>query len=467
MTQTPTSSLPPIATPNLKPSSPLSSRFNVTAAAENVIREELKRRARERQGQTQEYDFRGAALQFQTLQAPEVIIEGPSETGKTLSILNRIHRLATETKNLQALIVRKQLTDTYSSVLQTFQNKILRPGGVNVYGGERPQWYDYDSGARIWIGGLDKSGKVLSSEYDIVYVNQAEELTLEDWETLTTRTTGRAGNLKSWSMTCGDCNPRGSKHWILERAKAGRLQLLHSVHRDNPALFDDAGNLTEQGKRTFATLENLTGMRRQRLLEGKWATPEGCVYDNFSIDVNVQHRDPSEFQYWIMGMDEGYVHPAVILQIGIDSDIRLHVFREFYERGKVQSAIVEAAVAMCRQHRPVVVCVDSSAAGLIADLLNAGLPAESHKGRVLDGIAIIQDLLKVQGDGKPRLTVAPGCTNTINEFESYVWRMGKDEPVKDNDHALDAIRYSCDWLFASDEPRREVVYRPERIGQEY
>ena len=60
---------------------------------------------------------------------------------------------------------------------------------------------------------------------------------------------------------------------------------------------------------------------------------------------------------------------------------------------------------------------------------------------MLDGITKVQDYLKIQGDGKPRLTVDPSCVNTINEFESYVWKENKDEPVKDNDHAMDALRY--------------------------
>jgi phage terminase large subunit len=88
--------------------------------------------------------------------------------------------------------------------------------------------------------------------------------------------------------------------------------------------------------------------------------------------------------------------------------------------------------------------VDAAAAGLIAALINANLPAGSAKGRVLDGIWHIQDRLKIQDDGKPRLTVDPACVNTINEFESYIWEEGKDKPKKANDHAMDAIRYLDD-----------------------
>ena len=92
------------------------------------------------------------------------------------------------------------------------------------------------------------------------------------------------------------------------------------------------------------------------------------------------------------------------------------------------------------------VAVDEAAAGLIADLKNNSVPAKGAKGKVFGGITSIQDRLKIQGDGLPRLTVAPSCINTINEFESYVWKPEKDEPIKENDHAMDAIRYFADAL---------------------
>jgi len=418
-----------------------------------------------------EREFRGAAKEFQDLIAREVIIEGPSETGKTLAILTRIHKLALKYP-IQVLIVRKHLTNVYKSVLQTYEKKVVcGDPRVKTYGGEKPQWYDYTSGARIWVGGMDKAGNVLSAEYDIVYFNQAEEGTIDDWETLTTRATGRAGNLK-WSMTCGDCNPRGSHHWILERAKNRKLKLLHSKHKDNPSLFDAAGNATEQGKASLATLSNLTGTRRLRLFEGKWTTPEGLVYDGYNADTHVVHRDPSEFQYWVMGADEGYTNPAVLLLIGIDGDNRLHIAQEFYQSGVLQSAVVEQAVEMDKSARKfnrigrgiAVAAVDSSAAGLIADLRNAGIPAEPHHGRVLDGIAIVQSLLVIRGDNRPGLTIEPDCINTQNEFESYIWKPGKDEVVKENDHSMDAIRYTADWLFAEESVERQVIYQPVKIG---
>jgi len=199
--------------------------------------------------------------------------------------------------------------------------------------------------------------------------------------------------------------------------------------------------VTEQGRRTLDILEGLTGVRRQRLLLGQWATAEGAVYDTFNTRDHVKERDHSEFIRWYLAMDEGYTNPAVILLVGEDSDGRLHIAREYYERGKLQKDVVNIAREWFYEKKVVLVAVDAAAAGLIADLCDCGLPAEPHKGRVLDGITLVQQYLKVQGDGLARLTVDPSCVNVINEFESYVWKSGKDEPVKENDHALDALRY--------------------------
>lgn len=384
--------------------------------------------------------FYGGNREYFYCRDPQVIVSGPAETGKTLTACWKMHLLALKYPKLQGAIVRKTQKSVYGSVLQTF-GRVIDGAPVKTYGGERPEAYLYKNGAVIWVGGMDNSDKVLSSERDFIYVNQAEELTLDDWEKLTTRTTGR-GAVMPYTQTVGDCNPSGSKHWIRELAQAERLTLITTKHRDNPTLYDPiTGEITAQGRRSLASLEGLTGIRRKRLFEGVWATAEGAVYDNFDHSFHVCERQLSDFQRFALAMDEGYTNPAVILLVGIDNDGRWHVFREYYERGKLQAAVCDQAQEWADNHACNIVAVDAAAAGLIADLIDRGVPAIPAKGRVLDGIQAIQNRLKVQGDGKPRITIDPACVNTINEFESYVWKPGKDEPVKEFDHALDALRY--------------------------
>ena len=271
--------------------------------------------------------------------APEIIVSGPAETGKTLCACWKLHTLAMKYPGMQAAIVRKVQSSVYGSVLQTF-DRAINGAPVLPYGGCKPEVYQYENGSQVWVGGMDNPDKVLSSERDIIYVNQAEGLALHDWETLTTRTTGR-GAVMPYTQMLGDCNPAGSLHWIRERAKQGSLVLLTTTHRDNPTLYDpQTGTITPQGERSLAALERLSGVRRKRLLEGIWATAEGAVYDMFDPAVHVVERDLSEFTRFAFAMDEGYTNPAVILVIGEDSDGRQHILREFYKRGVLQKVVV-------------------------------------------------------------------------------------------------------------------------------
>lgn len=387
----------------------------------------------------------GGARDLIYSQDHEVIIYGAAETGKTLAACWKIHLLASKYPRSQGAIIRKTQRSVYGSVLQTF-SRVIQHAPIEVYGGERPEKFTYANGSVIWVGGLDNPDKILSSERDFIYVNQAEELSEADWEMLLTRVTGRSAVIPHPQLI-GDCNPSGSHHWIRRRAS---LRLIRSTHQDNPTLFDPiTGQITAQGETTLAILSSLTGVRRKRLYEGLWVTAEGMVYDMFDADTHVRARQRSDFQRFIMAMDEGYTNPAVILDIGVDGDGRMHIFREFYRRGVLQRDVVRTAQEWFAESSHSLIAVDAAAAGLIADLRDAGLPAQGYKGRVLDGITAVQARLAVQGDGMPRLTIDPECVETINEFESYVWKPNRDEPVDENDHAMDALRYGVIALTGS------------------
>jgi hypothetical protein len=150
--------------------------------------------------------FRGAALELQAVRDAEVVIAGPAETGKTFAGLFKLDSLLRATPKANAAIIRKIRQDMATTVLRTWDRIIDIRGGVTRFGGERAEFYSYKNGARVYVAGLDDPTKVLSSEMDWAYVNQAEQLTLSDWEFLSTRTTGRGAVTKS-PMLFGDCNP--------------------------------------------------------------------------------------------------------------------------------------------------------------------------------------------------------------------------------------------------------------------
>lgn len=403
-----------------------------------------------------DYTPRGGVADFIYSKDREVIASGPAETGKTMAACWKIHILATKYPGLNGAIVRNTYKSMPGSVLQTF-GRVIADAPVEPYGGERPEKYIYPNGSTIWVGGMDNPDKVLSSERDFIYVNQAEELKLDAWEKLLTRTTGR-GAVMPYTQLLGDCNPSGSKHWIRERVKTGRLKMVNTTHKDNPTIYTDKGELTAHGKQVMDDLSSLTGVRRKRLFEGIWATAEGAVYDTFDANIHVRARDPKEMITWYLAIDEGYTNPAVILLVGEDTDKRHHIHREWYHRGKLQHEVVTQVIEWTKEYHVTLAAVDEAAAGLIADLKNNNIPAQGTKGRVLDRIQSVQNRLAIQGDDKPRLTIDPSCVNTINDFESRVWKPEKDEPVKENDHGTDAYEYLDNLTANYHDPRSLVSF---------
>lgn len=394
------------------------------------------------------YELRGDNRIIISAPEHEIILSGPADTGKTVTCCIKAHLICTCCPGAQGAIIRKTKSSMTGTVLKTFERTVAGQGVV-TFGGANPSRYIYPNGSVIWIGGMDDPDKVLSAERDFIYTNQTEELTLNDWEMLATRCSGRSSVIATPQLF-GDCNPGGSKHWIRERAKENRLRLLVAMHRDNPTLYNSDGTMIDHPdvRRRMAVLDNMTGVRRLRLKEGIWATAEGAVYEMFDAtnEVHVRVRKIEEMKRFFLAMDEGYTNPAVILVIGEDSDGRWHCFREYYKRNQTPENVVHIAAQWYREFKCELAAVDESAAGLIASLQDMGLRAQGGKGRVLDGIQRIQNRLKVQGDGRARYTVDPSCENHINEFESYCWRPEKDVPVKEFDHSLDAIRYLADVL---------------------
>ena len=254
-------------------------------------------------------DFRGAAKALQSSAAyHEVCISGPSETGKTYAALYYLDSLLRDHKNSQAVIVRKVRVTLYGSALQTYQKIIDARGDVTPYGGKTPEWFDYDNGSRLWVAGMDNPGKALSSERDFIYENQAEELTQDDHETLTTRATGRAANAP-FSQIIMDCNPGPADHWILKRRDSKALHLLESRHEDNPTLFDEHGVMTERGILSMRTLDALTGVRKQRLRYGRWVGAEGQFFEAWDDDKHTCDPFPIPRDWPVWGaFDYGFVH---------------------------------------------------------------------------------------------------------------------------------------------------------------
>ncbi len=435
------------------------------------------------------YEPKGAAKDLWYNHDTEVIIEGPAETGKTLVCLHKLDALAWKYPGFLGVIIRKTYKSMPTSVLQTYflkvlgqlskvsihQNKKL-PGPdprVGIYGGTKPELYKYPNGSQVWVGGMDIPDKVLSSEWDFIYVNQAEELSLGDWETLTTRATGRAGNIP-YPQVIGDCNPSAPTHWILARARAGSLTLLHSKHKDNPQLWnEEKGSWTAQGGRTLSILGKLTGNRKARLLEGLWVIPEGAIYEAFNEEVNsIASFVPPITWPRIVGVDPTGAYIAALWGAYDPQNGTLHIYREYEQPfGITISGHAENILQLSkdetiwryfgggpseRQQR--------------TDYAGWGLPLEAPLVTdVWSGIDRVAQLFEARA-----LFIHDCCVGLISEIGTYrrvVDKNGLQTDTienKENFHLLDCLRYLIVGLLGpGEEEQDQIVYNPVRIGVDY
>ncbi|MET8475420.1 phage terminase large subunit [Streptomyces sp. NPDC006422] len=419
------------------------------------------------------YEPRGGARELFKCRESEVVIAGPAGTGKSLAALFRLHLAALHNPGIRCLIVRKTAVSLGSTTLVTYEEKVatdaLARGIVTWFGGsprEAP-CYRYSNGSKINVGGMDKPEKIMSAEYDLVFADEATELTETDWESIATRL--RHGKL-SWQQQIAACNPAQPSHWIRQRWLQGRARMLLSRHIDNPAYMRADGTMTEAGVDYFAKLDNLTGVRRLRLRDGIWAAAEGIIYEGFDEAVHLVDAVKPDGTWTRWGaVDFGYTNPFTYQDWWEDPDGRLYLAREVYytrrlveDHAKTIRDLLYYPSGKPRGQLPRAIVADHDAEDRATLERHLELSTSPAKKSVSDGIQEVQSRLKVQPDGKPRLFICRDALveqdpelkerslpmGALDEIAGYVWAVKpgnsgglKEEPLKENDHAMDAMRY--------------------------
>jgi len=408
----------------------------------------------------------GGAREFMYNHDPECVLHGPAETGKTIAACWKVHIVASKYPKAQIVIARKTQASLYGTVLQTFE-KVIDGSPVTAYGGEKPQWYDYPNGSRVWVAGLDKASKVLSSERDMIYVNQAEDLTADDWETLTTRTTGR-GSVIPHPQLIGDANPSHAQHPLKLRAESGALTFIQSKHKDNPTLYDpETGEITPQGKRTMSILESLTGVRKDRLLYGKWTSAEGAIYTeyNFSTHLIDDFEPPISGRYF-MSIDFGFTNPFTASLWYVDHDGIAYLYKQIYRTKRLVEDHAKDIRAIVGKRRIEAWITDHDAEDRATLERHLGIRTTPAFKSVMPGIEGCKVRLKenrvffmrgalVEVDRDLKEAKKP--TWLIDELPGYRWSDKKqDTPIKEDDHACDDFRYFIAHLDGIGKQRAQI-----------
>jgi phage terminase large subunit len=399
----------------------------------------------------------GAAMLLFYEKRTEVLIEGPAGTGKTRAILEKVYWLCDRYPGMRALICRKTRKSMTESVLVTFEEKVLPPGSPLASGPSRSHRdiYKHPNGSEIIVGGLDHPERLFSTEFDLICVFEATECTLDDYESL--HRALRNGVMPYQQIVC-DCNPAYPSHWLYQRAtvKGSQMRRLKSRHEDNPACT----------KAYLKILSELTGVRRERLFLGRWIAAEGAVWPEYDPAIHVIDRFDFHPEWRrIRSIDYGYTNPFTCQWWIIDGDGRMYLYRELYFTRRIVEDHVKQIVELSKGEVYEATIADHDAEDR-ATAERHGVSTIPALKAVTVGLQAVANRIHVAGDGRPRifllrdslverdpaLVAARKPTCLAEEIESYLWqepkegKAAKEEPIKTDDHGVDAMRYATMYL---------------------
>lgn len=406
----------------------------------------------------------GACYDVQFRQDSELLIYGGAGTGKTTACLAKIHRLCMDNPGIRVLIVRKTKADLAESVLKAFEVFVLGKGHPLLKGASRynRRAYIYPNGSRIVLGGMDASTRVMGADYDLVYVSEATEITLEDYEFLSTRL---RNNRLPFQQMLLDCNPGSPNHFLYRRSQAGALNTLKSVHKDNPKFWNDKFQTwTKDGQDYLARFNNISGIRYKRLFLGEWTVAEGAIFEDYDPQRHIIYDNKLPvFKRYIGAFDWGHRDAGVMLVFGITREGQMILVHEVYQTkktldwwiGQAHDAMLNFKVSEFR--------CDSQRPENIAAMTLRGIPAFPANKAWEYGIDIVRQALRTDNlkfwhnslkNPDPELKDYMLPYRLTEEIPGYVRKKDSDRPEPGlADHAIDAMRYACVEIF---QPRMEV-----------
>lgn len=233
------------------------------------------------------------------------------------------------------------------------------------------------------------------------------------------------------------CNPGSPQHWFYKNWIEGSAQrnalYLHFNMRDNPALSDSI----------LARYEAMySGVFYDRYILGKWVLAEGLIYPMFGDSCVVDEEPVTEGEYYI-SCDYGTLNPFSAQLWHWDGKTAT-CLREYYYSGR-ETQRNKTDEEYCTEigrlagNLPIrSIVVDPSAASFIEVLRRKQYIVRKAKNDVLNGIMLTARYLQ---DGT--IKIHRRCKDSIREFGLYRWddKATEDRPIKENDHAMDSIRY--------------------------
>lgn len=244
-----------------------------------------------------------------------------------------------------------------------------------------------------------------------------------------------------------NCNPDNPSHWFynewIKKAEEKKALYLHFTMDDNPSLSE---SMKDRYKRFYS------GAFYDRFVLGKWTASEGVVYPMFSMESHVFSGEV-QCESFVISCDYGTVNPSSFGLWGLCGGV-WHRIKEYYYSSRKEGVPrtdeehYSALEELAGERKISRVIVDPSAASFIECIRRHGkFRVVKADNDVITGIRQVSAALK-----QNRLKFHESCKDILREFQLYRWseKAGTDAPIKENDHAMDDMRYFVADMLASE-----------------
>lgn len=346
-----------------------------------------------------------------------ILNQGGSRSSKTWSLLQLLIVLCIKNSDLKVSIVRETLPALKSSVMRDFF-EILK--SLHLYSEKRhnktDNIYFFENGSLVEFFSTDSDQKVRGRKRDILYLNEANEIKKDIFHQLVMRTK---------SKVFIDFNPSDADHYLYELAEDQKSILIKSTYKDNPFLNEDQ----------IEYIENLINVDHNYYLIynlGERPSSTTRIYSHFGL-YDIEPQNYEDISY---GLDFGFTHPTALVQVKFIGN-SIYVKEILYESGLTSVDLIKK-LSQLGIDRSVSLYCDSARPEIIEELRRSGFnKAMAANKNVKPGIDRIKSL---------EVFVHKESVNLLKESRLYSWKTVNDrlteEPIKENDHLLDSMRYA-------------------------
>ncbi|WP_176777405.1 PBSX family phage terminase large subunit [Candidatus Avelusimicrobium faecicola] len=371
--------------------------------------------------------------------APTVVNVGSVRSSKSYSIRQCLISYALQHPGLHIGICRKIASTLQHSVIKQFLSALADFGVYdrdNFNKSER--FYQFDLKDRnpkqsdILFFGLDDVDKIKSTEFNIIWLEEATDFTYDDYSFLLTRLSAPKPEGWEQNQTILSLNPGDARGWIKTKLLPQKgVALINSTYKDNPFLS------AEYVKSLLAMKETNPRLYKMLVL-GEWGQTEGRIFEKWQLYDN--STAPKHFDGEFLGLDFGYNHATALIRAQFREN-EVYLSEILYKRHITNTELIELMDG-AEVSKETEIIADCAEPDRIDDIFLAGYNVHPSDKRA--GVVGMINTVK-----KYKIFIHKDSKNLQEEFDGYEWKknlqgeyLDKLEPNKQHDDAIAAVRYA-------------------------